>query len=89
MQSPHPMAASRGYGAPRDGLFLLGISCASTLLSSAVGITITAYLYHSTHSALRNARIATQLDSHAQLWHWARYTASFAHGQRLFAAAAR
>eukprot|EP00966_Prymnesium_polylepis_P018524 426351-Prymnesium_polylepis.1 len=44
MQSPHPMAASRGHG-PRDGPFLLGVTCASPLLSSAVRITITASLY--------------------------------------------
>ena len=46
------MVAPRGAGlAPR--LFLLGATCASTLLSSAVGITITASLYHSTLHAFR------------------------------------
>ena len=58
----HIVLVTHGHG-PRLGLFLIGVACASTLLSSAVGITITASLYHSTHSALRNARIATQLDS--------------------------
>ena len=66
---------------------LLSSTCSSTLLSSAVGITITASLYHSTH--LRSARIATQLDSLARLWHRARYKANFAHEQHLLAAAAR
>ena len=80
------MVASHGHG-PRHGLFLLGVACASTLLSYAVGITITASLYHSTH--LRSARIATQLDSLARLWHRARYKANFAHEQHLLTAAAR
>jgi hypothetical protein len=42
------MVASHGRD-PRHGLILLGIACASTLLSYAVNITVTASLYHSTH----------------------------------------
>ena len=42
------MIASHGHD-PRHDLFLIGVACASTLLSFAVGITVTASLYHSTH----------------------------------------
>eukprot|EP00966_Prymnesium_polylepis_P108387 2508884-Prymnesium_polylepis.1 len=60
------MAASHGHG-PRHGLFL--VACASTFLSYAVGITITASLDHFTHFyKSRNARIFPQLGS----WHRAR-----------------
>ena len=47
------MVASQGHLGPRHDprhdLFLIGVACASTLLSFAVGITVTASLYHSTH----------------------------------------
>ena len=42
------MIASYGHD-PRHDLFLIGVACASTLLPYAVGITVTASLYHSTH----------------------------------------
>jgi hypothetical protein len=85
MDPSNPMAASHGHG-PRHGLFLLGVACASTLLSSVVGITITASLKHFTHFyTFRNARIIPQLGS----WHRARYPVTFAQEQRLIAAAAR
>eukprot|EP00966_Prymnesium_polylepis_P032535 756603-Prymnesium_polylepis.1 len=68
MDPSNPMAASHGHG-PRHGLFLLGVACASTLLSYAVGITITAPLDHFTHfDTFRKARIIPQLAS----WHRAR-----------------
>jgi hypothetical protein len=57
----HLMVASHGHG-PRHGLFLLGVACASTLLSYAVGIT--ASFDHFTHfcaSRKRNAHIFPQL----------------------------
>ena len=47
------MVASQGHLGPRHDprhdLLLIGVACASTLLSYAVGITVTASLYHSTH----------------------------------------
>jgi hypothetical protein len=77
------MAASHSHG-PRHGLFLLGVACASTLLSYAVGIT--ASLDHFTHFyEFLNARIFPQLGS----WRRARYPVGFAHEQHLIAAAAR
>ena len=42
------MIASYGHD-PRHDLFLIGVACASTLLPYAVGITVTASLYNSTH----------------------------------------
>jgi hypothetical protein len=79
----HLMVASHGHG-PRHGLFLLGVACASTLLSYAVGIT--ASLDHFTHFyEFGNARIIPQLGS----WHRARYPVGFAQTERLIAAAAR
>eukprot|EP00966_Prymnesium_polylepis_P249943 5777976-Prymnesium_polylepis.1 len=59
----HLMVASHAHG-PRHGLFLLGVglACASTLLSYAVGIT--ASFNHFTHfcaSRKRNARIFPKL----------------------------
>ena len=42
------MIASYGHD-PRHDLFLIGVACASTLLPYAVGITVTASLYDSTH----------------------------------------
>ena len=44
----HLMVASHGHD-PRHDLFLLGVACASTLLPYAVGITVTASTYDSTH----------------------------------------
>ena len=44
----HLMVASHGHD-PRHDLFLIGVACASTLLSFAVGVTVTASLYDSTH----------------------------------------
>jgi len=55
------MVASHGHD-PRHDLFLLGVACASTLLSYAVGIT--ASFDHFTHicaSRKRNARIFLKL----------------------------
>jgi hypothetical protein len=77
------MAASHGHG-PRHVLFLVTVS---TLLSYAVGITVTASLdLHFTHfSESCNARIFPQLGS----WHRARYPIGLAHEQHLIAAAAR
>ena len=49
------MVASYGHD-PRHDLFLLGVACASTLLSYTVGITVAPSLYHSTSIyAYRNA----------------------------------
>eukprot|EP00966_Prymnesium_polylepis_P315525 7290635-Prymnesium_polylepis.1 len=78
------MAASHGHG-PRDGLFLLGIACASHL-SIAVGILSVPPLDHFAYFyTFRNARIIPQLAS----WHRARYPVSFAQEEHLIAAAAR
>eukprot|EP00966_Prymnesium_polylepis_P258480 5970642-Prymnesium_polylepis.1 len=55
------MVASHGHG-PRHALFLLGVACAPTLLSYAVGIM--ASFDHFTHfcpSRKRNARIFPKL----------------------------
>jgi hypothetical protein len=78
----HLMVASHGHG-PRHSLFLLGVACASTLLSYAVGIT--ASLDHFTHFTFGNACIIPQLGS----WLRARYPVGFAQKGRLIAAAAR
>eukprot|EP00966_Prymnesium_polylepis_P005074 117016-Prymnesium_polylepis.1 len=42
------MIASYGHGPPHD-LILVGVACASALLPCAVGVTVTAPLYDSTH----------------------------------------
>ena len=79
------MVASHGHD-PRHDLFLLGVACASTLLSYAVDITVTASLDHLTYRyEFRNARIIPQMGS----WHRARYPIGFAQTERLIAAAAR
>jgi fluoride ion exporter CrcB/FEX len=57
----HLMVASHGHD-PRHDLFLLGVACASTLLSYAVGVTTS--FVHFTHicaSRKRNARIFLKL----------------------------
>jgi hypothetical protein len=63
----HLMVASHGHD-PRHDLFLLGVACASTLLSYAVGIT--ASFDHFTHiyaSRNANARIFLKLGTDAVL----------------------
>ena len=74
--------------ASRDGLFLLGVSCASLLLSSAVGIS-SACLDHFMHLTFRNARIIAQRSTLNKPWPTARYAARFAQLRRRAAAVAR
>ena len=74
--------------ASRDGLFLLGVACASPLLSSAVGIT-SACLDHFMHLTFRNARIIAQRSTLNKPWPTARYAARFAQLRRRAAAVAR
>ena len=77
------MVASQGHLGPRHVLFLVTVS---TLLSYAVGITVTASLDHFTHFyESRNARIFPQLGS----WHRARSPVGLAQEEHLIAAAAR
>ena len=82
VNTSHLMVASHGHG-PRHVLFLVTVS---TLLSYAVGITITASLDHFAHFyESRNARIFPQLGS----WHRARSPVGLAQEENLIAAAAR
>ena len=70
------MVASHGHD-PRHDLFLLGVACASTLLSYAVGIT--ASFDHFTHFCAprkRNARIFPKLGTVTVLDTVSSYSAS-------------
>ena len=77
------MVASYGHD-PRHDLFLLGVACASTLLSYAVGITASLDLFSHRYE-FRNAHIFPQLAS----WHRARSPVGLEQEEYIIAAAAR
>ena len=79
----HLMVASHGHD-PRHDLFLLGVACATTLLSYAVGITASLDLFSHRYE-FRNAHIFPQLAS----WHRARSPVGLEQEEYLIAAAAR
>ena len=88
MPSSPPARPSTPMVASRDGLFLLGVSCASLLLSSAVGIT-SECLDHFMHLTFRSARIIAQRSTLTRPWPTARYAARFAALRRAAAVARR